>query len=77
MYSSVYAESEILLRGSIHKPWAFARPALPQLQKNHRLEAGKYFKLMFFSINKQQQKNKNWNEKDSKRKWMNGTFLNA
>lgn len=47
MQSSVYAESEILLRGSIHERGAFARPALPQLQKNHRLEAGKYFKLMF------------------------------
>lgn len=47
MYSSVYAESEILLRGSIHEPGAFARPVLPQLQKNHRLEAGKYFKLKF------------------------------
>lgn len=30
MYSSV---SEILFRGSIHEPGAFARPVLPQLQK--------------------------------------------
>ncbi len=66
MHSSEYAESEILLRGSIHEPGAFARPVLPQLQKNHRLEAEKYFKLKF-SINKQQQREKNRNEKDSKK----------
>ncbi len=64
MHSSEYAESEILLRGSIHEPGAFARPVLPQLQKNHRLEAVKYFKLKFSASISNNERNEN----DSKKK---------